>query len=94
MAADTRTPEQVRQDIEQEREQLAHAVEELREGMSEATNVSAKLRANMPAAAIGALGAGFLLAGGVGATVRLVFRRGREGNEKARVGRFALIGRG
>ena len=93
MAADPRTPEQVRQDIEQEREQLAHAVEELREGMSEATNVSAKLRANMPVVAVGALGAGFLLAGGVGATARLVFRRGREGNEKARVGRFALIGR-
>ena len=94
MAADARTPEQIRQDIEQERERLAHAVEELREGMTEATNVSAKLRANMPVVAVGALGAGFLLAGGVGATARLLFRRGREGNEKARVGRFALIGRG
>jgi len=93
MAADTRTPEQVRQDIEQEREQLAHAVEELREGMSEATNVAAKLRANLPVVAVGALGTGFLLAGGIGATARLLFRRGREGNEKARVGRFALIGR-
>ena len=93
MAADTRTPEQVRQDIEQEREQLAHAVEELREGMSEATNVAAKLRANLPVVAVGALGTGFLLAGGISATARLLFRRGREGNEKARVGRFALIGR-
>jgi Protein of unknown function (DUF3618) len=94
MAADQRTTEQVRSDIEQEREQLAHAVEELREGMSEATNVSAKLRANLAVVAVGALGAGFFLAGGVGATARLVFRRGREGNEKARVGRFTLIGRG
>jgi hypothetical protein len=42
--------------------------------------------------ATGALGAGFVLAGGIGATVRLLFRRGREhdDDEKARVGRFSL----
>ena len=33
--------------------------------------------------AAGALGVGFLLAGGVGATARLIFRRGREGETKA-----------
>src|SRR5919206_19242 len=43
--------------------------------------------------AAGALSAGFVIAGGVGATMRLIFRRGREGKEKARVGRFAFIDR-
>jgi hypothetical protein len=31
-------------------------------------------------ATIGALGLGFLLAGGLGATARLIFGRGREGD--------------
>ena len=73
-----RTPETVRREIESEREQLAHAVDELREGLGEATDVAGKLRARMPAVAAGALGAGFFLAGGIGATMRLLARRGRE----------------
>jgi hypothetical protein len=73
-----RTPETGRREIEAEREQLAHAVEELREGLGDATDVAGKLRARMPAVAAGALGAGFFLAGGIGATMRLLARRGRE----------------
>jgi hypothetical protein len=73
-----RTPEIVRMDIEHEREQLAHAVEELREGLGEATDVAGKLRAKLPLAAAGAFGAGFFLAGGVGATMRYLARRGRD----------------
>ena len=88
-----RTPEQVRREIEAEREQLAHAVDELRTEMGEAANVTAKLRAKLPVVAVGALGAGFVLAGGIGATMRLIFRRGREGTEKARLGRFTIIDR-
>ena len=84
-----RTPEQVRRDIETHREELAASVEELRA----ATNIGTKLRAKLPAVAAGALGAGFLLAGGIGATMRLLARRGREGREKARVGRFSLVDR-
>jgi len=83
----------VRRDIEAEREQLAGAAESLRESLSEATDVRGKLRANLPAAAIGALGVGFLLAGGVGATARLIFRREREGETKAKVGPFRLVDR-
>jgi hypothetical protein len=89
----SRTVADVRRDIESEREQLAGAAESLRESLGEATNVSAKLRANLVPAAIGALGVGFLLAGGVGATARLLFRRGREGETKAQVGRFRLVDR-
>ena len=94
MAANTtRTVADVRRDIENEREQLAGAAESLRESIGDATNVSGKLRANLVPAAIGALGVGFLLAGGVGATARLLFRRGREGETKAQVGRFRLVDR-
>jgi len=95
MAASTnsRTLEDVRRDIETEREQLAGAAEALRDEVAEATNVGAKVRANLPAVAVGALGLGFLLAGGVGATARLIFRRGREGETKATLGRFRLVDR-
>jgi hypothetical protein len=88
-----RTLADVRSEIESEREQLAGAAETLREEISDATNVGAKLRSNLPAVAVGALGAGFLLAGGVGATVRLIFRRGREGETKAKLGRFRVVDR-
>ena len=78
MARNSRTPADVRRDIETEREQLAGAVGDLRKGIGEVTDISGKLAANLPAVAAGALGAGFFLAGGIGATMRLIFRRGRE----------------
>jgi uncharacterized membrane protein len=73
-----RTPETIRRQIEAERSELAQAVEGLRAGLGEATDVAAKLRANLPVVAAGALGAGFFLAGGVGATMRFLARKGRE----------------
>lgn len=76
-SSNNRTLDDVRREIESERDQLAGAAETLREEIGEATNVGAKLRANLPAVAIGAVGVGFLLAGGMGATARLIFRRGR-----------------
>jgi hypothetical protein len=92
-AGNGRTTEEVRRELESERERLAQAVDSLRSEVKEATNVSAKLRGNLPVVAAGALGAGFLLAGGIGATMRLLFRRGREGKEKARFGRFSFVDR-
>jgi hypothetical protein len=92
-ANDSRTVDQVRRDIEAEREQLAGAADSLREEISEATDITGKLRANLPVVAVGALGVGFLLAGGVGATARLIFRRGREGETKAKLGRFRIFDR-
>ena len=89
----TRSLEQVRREIEHEREVLAGAADNLRESIAEATNVSAKLRSNLPAVAAGAFGVGFFLAGGIGATARLIFRRGREGETKATLGRFRLVDR-
>jgi Protein of unknown function (DUF3618) len=89
MAGNTRTPEQVRRDIDAERTQLAEAVDALRDSVGEATN----LRTKLPALATAALGAGFVLAGGIGATMRLFARRGREGRTKARFGRFSVVDR-
>lgn len=89
----TRTPEQVRHEVEAERQRLADSVDTLRAEVKEATDVGAKLRAHLPIAAAGALGAGFIMAGGVGATMRFLFRRGREGKEKARFGRFSFVDR-
>ena len=42
-----RTSETVRREIELERQELATAVEQLREGIGEVTNVTAKMRANL-----------------------------------------------
>jgi hypothetical protein len=83
----------LRREVSAEREQLADAVDELRAELGEATNVAGKLRSNLPAAAAAALGAGFVVAGGIGATMRLVMRRGREGTQKAKLGRFSLLAR-
>jgi hypothetical protein len=92
-ATNNRSAQDVRRDIATERAGLADAVEDLRTGLGEATDVAGKLRAHLPVVAAGALGLGFVAAGGVGATMRLLFRRGREGKEKARVGPFAFIDR-
>jgi hypothetical protein len=90
---DTRRPEDVRRDIAVEREQLADAVEDLRSGIGEAANIGGRLRERLPVVAAGALGAGFVIAGGIGATMRLLFRRGREGRTKARMGPFSFVDR-
>jgi hypothetical protein len=84
------TEQELRRELHDEREQLAQAVETLREKLGEATNISARLRSKLPLVTAGALGLGFIASGGVGATARLLMRRGREGDEKARAGRFSL----
>lgn len=84
-----RSTEQVRSDIEAERERLADAVDDLRSGLSP----DEILKGKVPLAAAAAFGAGFVLSGGIGATMRLIFRRGREGDEKARFGRFSFVDR-
>jgi hypothetical protein len=73
-----RTADTVRREIEAERRELAGAVEQLRDGIGEVTDVTAKLRTKLPFVAAGALGAGFFLAGGIGATMRFLARKGRD----------------
>jgi hypothetical protein len=86
MAHNHRNPEQVRREIAAERDQLADAVDELRADL----DIGDKLRGKLPVLAAGAAGAGFVVAGGIGATMRFLARRGREGKEKARVGPFSF----
>jgi hypothetical protein len=87
--SNNRTAEQVRRDIEAERESLALAADDLRAGM----DVNAKLKGKLPVAAAAALGVGFVVSGGIGATMRLLMRRSREGTTKARFGPFSLVDR-
>ncbi|HET7855295.1 MAG TPA: hypothetical protein VFL41_02450 [Gaiellaceae bacterium] len=93
MAGNSRTAEQVRLEIEAEREQLAAAVDDLRDEISEVTNVSAKLEGKLPVIAAGAAGVGFVIAGGIGATMRMLARRSRSGTEKVRFGPFRIVDR-
>jgi hypothetical protein len=88
-----RSADEVQRDIEVERERLAGAVDDLRAGIGEATDINGKLEGKLPVATAAALGAGFVLAGGVGAVMRLIMRRTVEGEEKARFGPFSLINR-
>ena len=87
------TEQEIRDELREERERLAEAVDELRDEIGAATDISSKLRAKLPIVAGGAFAVGFLKAGGVGATMRYLARRGREGDEKAALGRFRLIDR-
>jgi hypothetical protein len=66
-----RTADQVRADLESEREQLADAVDHLRDSLGEATN----LKKRLPVLVAGAASVGFVFAGGIGATVRYLSRR-------------------
>jgi hypothetical protein len=88
---ESRSADDVRRDIEAEREQLAQAVGSLREEADKARDVGTKLQQNLPAVAAGVFAVGFVLAGGVGGTARYFARRGREGAIKASLGRFRLI---
>jgi hypothetical protein len=88
--AKTTPTDEVRRQIEAEREKLADAVD----GLKDAADVTAIVRSKLPVIAAGAAGAGFFLAGGVGATMRFLARRGREGHTKAKAGRFRLVDRG
>jgi hypothetical protein len=78
------TEQDLRRELHDEREQLTEAVATLR----------ATLRSKVPLATAGALGLGFVASGGIGATARLLMRRGREGDEKAKAGRFSLVDKG
>lgn len=93
MAKQTRTAAEIKSDLEAERTKLAAAVTELRGELGAAADISGKVKANLPVVATGAASVGFVLAGGVGATMRYFARRGREGNEKVRLGRWSILDR-
>jgi hypothetical protein len=81
--------ENLRRQLARERAELAVDLAALRDGASP----SAAVRSRLPLAAAAAFAGGFVLAGGIGATMRLLFRRGREGQEVARFGRYVVLDR-
>lgn len=88
------TEQELRREIREERAKLAEAVDELRSELGEAADLKTKVRQMLPLLAGGAFGLGFFTAGGIGATARLLMRRGREGHERAAIGRYRVIDRG
>jgi hypothetical protein len=65
----------IRQSIEETRRELAFSVNDLRSKMTEITDWRHQLRRNRKAALIGAAVAGFVIGGGVAATVSLISGR-------------------
>ena len=74
-----RTPETVRREIEAERRELASCGRAAARGARRGRRTSpGSCARDLPVVAAGALGAGFFLAGGIGATMRFLARKGRE----------------
>ncbi len=71
----TSDEESIRGELRVERAELAEAVGELRGAVARMKRVGAKLRSKQALGASGAIALGFLKAGGVGATARLLKRR-------------------
>jgi hypothetical protein len=86
---------EVRAALREERQRLVESLDELRGEIDEVTDVRAQLEERivpvLPVALLAAFAVGFVLAGGIGATVRLVLRVSREGRVKARAGPLALV---
>jgi hypothetical protein len=78
----TRTPEEIRASIEQNRRQLGTSLEQLRGEVAVLTDWRSQLRSHQREVLIGAGVAGFVLAGGIAALGSLAFggrRRRRDG---------------
>jgi hypothetical protein len=75
MAIESRTPEQIRASIEENRVQLAHSLERLRGEVAEVTDWRKQIVTHQKQVLIGAAAAGFILGGGVAGIVGLFRRR-------------------
>ena len=73
-----RDPEVVRRDIARERQQLADAVDKLRVQLGRSFDPREKLGSRLAIVTPAAFAAGFVVSGGIGATMRYFARRGRE----------------
>jgi hypothetical protein len=75
MASGSRSPEMIRASIEETRRELTFSVNDLRSKVTEITNWRGQLVRNRKAALIGAAVAGFVVGGGVAATVSIITGR-------------------
>ena len=66
---------EIRSSIEDTRQELAFSVNDLRSKVTELTNWRAQLARNRGGAVVGAAVAGFVIGGGVAATIGLLRRR-------------------
>ena len=73
--AGPRSPEMIRAEIEETRRELAFSVNDLRSKVTELTNWRGQLIRNRKAALVGAAVAGFVIGGGVAATVSILTGR-------------------
>jgi Protein of unknown function (DUF3618) len=73
--ATSRTPEQIRASIEENRAQLAHSLERLRGEVTEITDWRKQIVTHQKQVLIGAAAAGFILGGGIAGIVGLFRRR-------------------
>src|SRR2546430_2699190 len=90
MAVTEPNEQELRSEVREERTRLAEAVDTLRAELGQATDVGSKLRAKLPAAAAAAFGLGFVASRGIGATMRLLMRRSREGKFQMTLARLRL----
>jgi hypothetical protein len=74
----TRTPEEIRASIEQNRQELGTSLEKLRGEVVRLTDWRAQLRRHNQQAVIAAGLAGFVVGGGIAALGALTFGRGRR----------------
>jgi dienelactone hydrolase len=72
-----RSPEQIRASIEETRRELAYSVNDLRSKVAQISDWRRQLSDNRTAALTTAAVAGFVVGGGIAATVSLFRRRGR-----------------
>ena len=77
MAAGSRTPEEIRRDIEQHRKELGESVDRLRAEVKRATDWRSMIVQNQDKVLIGAAVAGFVIGGGI-AGVTGILRRGKR----------------
>lgn len=70
----TRSPEQIRTSIQETRRELTFSLNDLQGKVTELTNWRRRLAENRRNAMIGAAAAGFVLGGGIAATVSLLRR--------------------
>ena len=78
MAETTRSPEAVRRDIARERTELARAVGQLRSDLGGTFDLRRRVGSRVAFLAPTAFATGFVVSGGIGATMRYLARRGRE----------------
>jgi hypothetical protein len=75
MAAPSRSPEQIRASIEENRRELGLAIERLQSEVAELTNWRKKVAQNQRQILIGAAIAGFVIGGGIAGVTGLFRRR-------------------